>query len=180
MQFFHSEDPKALTKRSELELFVILREADIVFEYQKHLPFSGCELGSETKYCFIDFAIHYSWGVVFLENDEHQHEAQDPSCDVRRDFDAVASVALGSGQKVVFLRFNPDAFRVGGFTKRTPKKERYGALLDLLIAWQTVEPAPEKEFARFFMYYSRDSDLATLPSVASSWAQAAREVSGVI
>ncbi|CAJ1405961.1 unnamed protein product [Effrenium voratum] len=46
--------------------------------------------------------------------DEEQHKAYDPSYDVRRDFDTAASVALGSGHKLMVLRHNPDAFKIAG------------------------------------------------------------------
>ena len=180
MQAFHSENPKALTKRSELELFTALRAADVPFEYQYYLPFAGCELDSETKCCYIDFVLHMPWGVVFLENDEHQHDHQSPSCDVRRDFDAVASVALGSTQKVVFLHFNPDTFKVGGTTLCTTRKERYSKLLDTLRAWMVEDPCPGKPFARFFMFYDRDSPDAVLPCVAEAWDPVARLVSKML
>ena len=67
-----------------------------------------------------------------LEVDEEQHKAYDPSCDVRRDFDMAASVALGSGHKLLVLRYNPDAFKIAGVTRRTTKKERHAQLIRLL------------------------------------------------
>ena len=101
------------------------RDALIAFEYQHHLPFRGCGLGLETAHAFADFALPTPWGYVLLEVDEEQHKAYDPSCDVRRDFDMAASVALGSGHKL--LRYNPDAFKIAGVTRRTTKKERHAA-----------------------------------------------------
>ena len=88
-----------------------LRDAQIAFEYQHYLPFRGCGLESETAHAFADFALPAPWGYVLLEVDEEQHKAYDPSCDVRRDFDMAASVALGSGHKLMVLRYNPDAFQ---------------------------------------------------------------------
>ena len=38
------------------------------------------------------------------------HSVYPASCDVRRDFDMCASLALSSGHKTVFLRYDPDSF----------------------------------------------------------------------
>jgi len=178
MQRVHGDNPKALTKRKELDVHLALSAAGLFFEYQKHLPFKNCGLASETVCCYIDFAIPMPWGVVLLECDEEQHRGHESaSCDVRRDFDAAASVALGSQQKLAVLRFNPDAFQIAGVTQRAAKKDRLAKLLATLAAWQAVDPAPELGFARFFLFYDAASEDAALPSVAEDWDPLAREVS---
>ena len=117
MQKCHSDNAKALTKRKELDLHQSLQQAGVDFEYQKHMPFKRCGLESETASAYIDFVIQKAWGVILLECDEDQRMAYDPSCDLRRDFDSCASIALGSQRKAVVLRYNPDAFKVGGVTR---------------------------------------------------------------
>ncbi len=67
MRAFHSGQPKALTKAKELSIYHALQAADIASEYQKHLPFHGCDLDSETKHAFVDFAITAPWGALLLE-----------------------------------------------------------------------------------------------------------------
>ena len=74
------------------------------------VPFATCGLIGETKHAYIDFLIPRPWGYICLEVDEGEHAAYDPSCDPRRDFDIFSSIALGSGGKVLILRFNPDGF----------------------------------------------------------------------
>lgn len=176
MQSYHSDNPKALTKRKELDVHQALTAAGVEFEYQKHLPFRGCGLQSETAHCFLDFAIEKPWGVVILECDELQHTSYDPSCDVRRDFDICTSLALGSGHKAVVLHYNPDAFKVAGVTRRTSKKDREAKLVQTLAVWDN-DPAPELGFARFFLYYDADSDDSQLPSVAQHWEEPAKQMS---
>ena len=125
MRAFHGDNPKALTKSKELEVHQLLSKSGIQFDYQDyqhHLPFRGCGLESET---FADFVLYAAWGEIILQVDENQHSHQDPSCDVRRDFDMAASVALGSQHKLAIVRYNPDAFKVTGRTVRTPKTERH-------------------------------------------------------
>ena len=96
MRSKHGDNPRAVTKSKELEVHQALRDALITFEYQHYLPFRGCGLESETAHAFADFALPTPWGYVLLEVDEEQRRAYDPSCDVRRDFDMAASVALGT------------------------------------------------------------------------------------
>jgi hypothetical protein len=176
MRRFHADNPKALTKSKELDLHLVLQKENINFEYQKHLPFRSCGLASETAYAYIDFAIQKPWGVILLECDEDQHKAYDPSCDLRRDFDSCASIALGSQHKAVVLRYNPDAFKVAGVTRRTSKKDRQQKLIEILNSWEE-DPAPGLGFARFFLFYDAADDAAPLPLVAQSWDEEVRAIS---
>ena len=78
-----------------MSIYQALQQPGLEFEYQKHLPFAGCGLNSETRCAYLDFLFVKAWGYIILEVDEDQHKSYPPSCDVRRDFDIVASVALG-------------------------------------------------------------------------------------
>jgi len=160
-----------MTKQKEMALYQELQKAGVAFEYQCHLPFKACGLISETSCAFADFAIAKPWGYVLLECDEDQHRGYDPSCDVRRDFDMAASVALGSQQKLMIVRYNPDSYRVGGKTRVESKKDRMKRLLEVL----DYEPVA---FQRVFLCYDQDSG-SVLPQVAISWDVAARQVSRV-
>jgi hypothetical protein len=140
------------------------------------MPFRSCGLVSETAHAYIDFIIQKPWGVILLECDEEQHKAYDPSCDLRRDFDSCASIALGSQHKAVVLRYNPDAFKVGGVTRRTSKKDRQQKLIEILKSWEE-DPAPGLGFARFFLFYDAADDAAPLPLVAQSWDEEVRAIS---
>ena len=175
MQTMHGDNPRAVTKSKELEVHQALRDAQITFEYQHYLPFRGCGLESETAHAFADFALPTPWGYVLLEVDEEQHKAYDPSCDVRRDFDMAASVALGSGHKLLVLRYNPDAFKIAGVTRRTTKKERHAQLIRLL--GELLAREPEAPFTRLFLFYDRAAENSALPCVAEHWSEPVRAVS---
>ena len=123
---------------------------------------------------FIDFVIPCEWGYICLEVDESQHEAYDPSCDPRRDFDTFSSVALGTGGKILILRYNPDAFKIGNMTCRVSKKDRHARLLEVV---NSVEPPA---CARYFLYYSKHKHDDDLPAVADQWPPAVRELSRAI
>ena len=139
------------------------------FEYQHYLPFRGCGLESGTAHAFVDFALPTPWGYVLLEVDEEQHKAYNPSCDARKDFDMAASVALGSGHKLLVLRYNPDAFKIAGMTRRTTKKERHAQLICLL--GELLAREPEAPFTRLFLFYDRAAENNALPCVAEHWSE---------
>ena len=110
-------------------------------------------------------------GYILLECDEDQHRSYDPSCNVRRDFDIAASVTMGSFHKLMIVRCNPDAYRVGGIVRTETKKDR----LQRLLAVMDHEPT---SFEMVFLCYDPDEG-ATLPQVAASWDEAAKQVSRV-
>ena len=139
MQRTHADNPKALTKKKEVVLYQALQQAAVQFEYQVYIPFKGCGIASETAYAYPDFTITMPWGNLIIECDETQHTHYPSSCDVRRDFDIVASLALGSGQKLAILRYNPDAFRVAGKTRTTSQKDRLAKLVQTVT---TMEEPP--------------------------------------
>ena len=178
MRSAHGDNPKALTKHKELEVHQLLTEAGLIFEYQHHLPFRGCGLESETARAFADFVLYTPWGAIILEVDEHQHSHQDPSCDVRRDFDMAASVALGSQHKLAIVRYNPDGFKVAGRTVRTAKNTRHSKLLELLHS--LIQEEPERPFQRLFLFYDRAAEDSELPTVAEEWDVVARTVSRAV
>jgi hypothetical protein len=177
MRTQHGDHAKARTKRKELEIFQWLREGGIPFEFQVHLPFRGCGLESETCCAFVDFVMYTFWGVIILEVDEGQHRSRDPSCDVRRDLDVAAAIALGSASKCVVVRMSPDDYMVGEDAVHVSKSARRAQLLGLIDRLREEEPT--QPFERLFMYYDVDSPISTLPSVAKLWEPAARLVSRV-
>ena len=180
MRAKHSGEPKALTKTKELDVYKAMEAAGIESEYQKHIPFRSCGLGSETVCAYLDFTITTHWGVIIPEVDEHQHSSYPAACDVRRDFDIYASIAMGSGQKVAILRYNPDEFRIDGKEVRVAAKERRRRLIEVLRDWIAEDPAPNLPFARFFLYYDGRSGSA-LPLVAKDWnSDEARAISAVV
>ena len=180
MRSKHSGEPKALTKTKELNVYNTLQAANIDVEYQKYIPFRSCGLEGETRCAYLDFVIVAPWGIIILEVDEQQHSGYPVACDIRRDCDIYASVALGSGQKLAILRYNPDDFRVDGVTVRVVAKERQRRLVEVLRTWVLEDPAPHMPFVRFFMYYDGRSD-SELPLVAKDWnSDEARMISSIV
>ena len=109
-------------------------------------------------------------GHIGIEIDEFAHSAYDPSCDARRDADIFSSVALGSGGKVLILRYNQDKFTIGGLAYTVPQKDRIARLLEVL----DMEP---QGCARWFLFYPKKEMTDTLPAVAERWPVSMGELS---
>ncbi len=77
----------------------------------------------------VDFVFESQCRVVALEYDERMHADRDRRCELVRM--GKASVGYG-GRPVHWVRFNPDAFKVGDATRRTVAKERDAVLLRVL------------------------------------------------
>ena len=78
-----------------------------------------------------DFTFITNASVIVLEYDEYQHKHEDPRCELKR----MANIYLSyRGLPVTFVRYNPDAFKVGGVTLVTKRETREAVLLDVLKA----------------------------------------------
>ena len=168
----HSGEPKAQTKWKELVLYQALQKAGVVFEYQRHIPFKACDLDSERTCAYVDFVIPRPWGYVVLECDEDQHRKRPPECDARRDFDIAESVARGSNDALMVVRYNPDKHRVDGIVRAPGHEHRMKRLLE------TINHTPAA-FERLFLFYDHASS-STLPQVAAAWDPAACQASRVV
>jgi hypothetical protein len=70
-----------------------------------------------------DFGTHY----VIIEIDEFQHSSYSQYCELRR----MHEVQNAAGINCIFIRFNPDNFRVKGVVQKINSKER----LKILVKW---------------------------------------------
>ena len=73
------------------------------------------------------------------------------------------------------MRYNPDAFKVGGVTRRTSKRERAAKLLMFLGGLMASET--ELPFQRGFLFYDREAADSALPLVSEHWGEVVRAVS---
>jgi hypothetical protein len=76
-----------------------------------------------------DFVYEWNEGVLVLEYDEQMHSDRPKQCEL----DRMEKVTLGYGARPVFwIRYNPDAFKVGGKTFTTTRETREKVLLKML------------------------------------------------
>jgi hypothetical protein len=156
----HTPDGQARHKKEEERVRRLLRKAgfDIVSEHR--IDFR-CVDGSET-WARIDVLILRCGGVIFLEVDEEQHRfGYTVVCDMKRMAKVMESLNLESlkagatSLPVLWLRYNPGAFRVDGELQRVPKKQREAELLAFIRAWEFPKEGGQSCFIKY-MYYDMD------------------------
>ena len=91
-----------------------------------------------------------------------------------------ASVALGSGHKMVILHYNPDGFRIDKKNRHVSTKDHQKRLVEILRGWLLKDPVPQQELWRYFLYYDSHSD-SHLPDQAKNWqCEGACEISSIL
>ncbi len=107
-----------------------------------------------------DFAYELPTRVVIVEVDEHQHAYPGYSCDNARMLDIFGSYG---GLPVVFIRFNPDSYKLGDAAKKTEMRTRAKVLEAELR--QALEQQPEHQLTIVRLFYDNPEPR----TVVSSW-----------
>ena len=96
--------------------------------------------------------------IIAHENDENQHEGYPISCDARR-MTEVRSVFTQDGNEMplVFIRYNPDAFRIDGELQKIKKKDRLKRYVELV---KELENSYEEmmPLTIYYLYYNVNGD----------------------
>jgi hypothetical protein len=141
-------------KLEEERIHALLTDEKIPFDRETRIDFK-CTLGydRDQQYARIDFTHIRNDGTVFcIEVDEREHsDGYQLDCECRRMGDAHASIIAGQStvSNVVFIRYNPHAYRVNGVRIHIPKIERQKQLLTVLRTFQ-----PTDGLHVIYMYYS--------------------------
>jgi hypothetical protein len=99
-----------------------------------------------------------SAAIVLVECDEFQHDDRDVSCEVARMTQVNEAWALeGNTLPIVWIRWNPDVFRVNGVKQRVLKRERGAQLVRFLHALEEgAVPLEPSSTTIFYLFYDRD------------------------
>ena len=151
----HTAEGQQRKKRKETVIFDLLKKHNVSFNAQHTVDFKCLGGSRETARGLIDFIVEVRdtdgklTGIVFLEVDEDQHKTYPINCDTRRMADVYESLTVeGNTLPILFVRYNPDAFKVEGETVKVPSKMRQARLIETLKNWQFKQP-----FAVLYMYY---------------------------
>jgi hypothetical protein len=112
-------------KSFEIEVASSILTYDSSYKHDKRLEGGGCDCLSRRR---IDFWKVIGNTLLAIEVDENQHRRYDPEDEEQR-YDDLFMVFSG---KWIFIRFNPNAYRVNGKSKNIPLKERLPTLLDTI------------------------------------------------
>jgi len=133
-------NPDRHSKTKEIEVVKFLRENNIQFIHNKS---TGYKYG---RY-YPDILINCDTHFIVVEVDEGQHKQYDKECEYIR----MNNVYLAKGLPVVFIRFNPDDFKVNNTRNKTVLKTKLKKLL------KVIEEYKDKENINFieliYMYF---------------------------
>jgi len=149
-------------KKKEERVFKYLKEEKFCFKRELYVPFISLA-DTDSKFAKIDGVFDYPARnlSIMLEVDERQHESGAANSvnrgnAVARDSKRMNNVtrvirAGGNEAHLLWVRFNPDAYRVDDVLKRTPWANRAAALTHLI---NTFEPKPGQTMSIRYMYYN--------------------------
>ena len=146
---------KGLERKKEKEdrLAGFLTSANLTYRREATIRFDSQQPGP--RYARADFRINQSWGTDLVECDEGQHKDRDPDDEAQRMLKVFAELTrLGDeAGKVRFIRFNPDAYAVGGRRRKTSQQDQQAALL------RTIRTEPTLQHSVAYLFYDRAGPL---------------------
>lgn len=154
----HTEEGQRRQKKSEHFTFSYLQK-HIDIKREHRIDFS-CNGGT---FCRLDgLSLHKNKkGQAFIiahENDENQHSGYIISCDTRRMMEVkTALIQEGNDMPLIFIRYNPDSFRIDGELQKIKKKDRLNRYIEL------VKELEKKEedmipLTIYYLYYDVNGD----------------------
>jgi hypothetical protein len=110
------------------------------FVYNKSIGFS---CGNFRPDFLLDAGTHY----VIVECDEDQHQAYDPECERIR----MLNILYAQGMRCVFIRYNPDAFKIKTTIMMVSEKKRHTVLLETIR--EHMKPSESGNIDVVYLYY---------------------------
>ena len=161
--FYHTDKGILDRKKEEAAVEKVLQEAGIEFKREHSVLFS-CINDADNRYARIDFVVVQNGVVLFIEIDEVQHSYYSVSCEIARMAKVFEALQMEQNSlPVVFIRFNPNAYRVDDMLQRVSKQSRYAKLIEEINAI-TAEHLPP--FSIIYMYYtSRRESTDMIPTI---------------
>lgn len=152
----HTEKGMLRQKKQEEKIAKLLTKHGIPFAREHSISFS-C-ISDANKYARIDFVIELNGGIIFLEVDEHQHRFgyDSVNCDLKRMSYVMESLVYGGNTlPILWLRYNPNVYRVNGIKQLIRQYEREEILVDFMRNWS---PGSDMEI-KYFFYNLVDGEL---------------------
>jgi hypothetical protein len=145
----HTKEGIARRRKTEAWVGRELKKAGIVTDTEVKIEYS-C-FNTDGRYARIDHVVIARTDViVLLEVDEHQHRDRMVGCETRRMADVITALrCAGKSEPILWVRFNPHAYSVGGSPKLVLQKDKMATLVDFL---QHYQPKQSAEIA--YLYYS--------------------------
>jgi len=136
-------NPNARKKEKEDAVYNLLINNNIEFEHDKSIGFSCSDKAFRP-----DFKIDCGTHFIIIEVDEKQHKYYDKRCEFVR----MNNIYLTLGLPTIFIRFNPDKFKINGILNQTLLKTRLNHLL--IIIKELINEQNVKFIELYYMYYN--------------------------
>ena len=146
--YYHTAEGQQERKREEAKIEKILPEWS--FKREQHIDYRCID--PSLTWSRLDFLLPY-WkgGHVIIEVDESQHSGNSQSCETTRMNNVVTSWLLeGSDTPVVWIRYNPHAYKINGNKQITTQEDRHKQLLDFL---DTLDFVDQPQVRVYYMFY---------------------------
>ncbi|CAM9770418.1 unnamed protein product, partial [Heterosigma akashiwo] len=151
--------PRAAQKhrRKEHEIELLLLEHGINHKREHSITYN-CINDNTNNYSRIDFIIDFKdtngkTGIIMLEVDEYQHTYSNysVSCDISRMTQIHESIMLeGNTLPIVFIRFNPDSYKVNNITVKETKQMKQAKLIETIT---NIEFGPDGTLSVIYINY---------------------------
>jgi hypothetical protein len=137
---FHTLEGRLRQKKRENRVYNhIFVKNDINCQREMHIDFKCLynedekENQQNTKFCRIDYYSVLDNFILFTECDENSHMDYDVSCEVSRMMKIQESMVLqGITKPVVWIRFNPDSFKIDDITQKILFNNRAKTVVDFI------------------------------------------------
>ena len=143
-------DSKLRQKTKEMRVVNYLIKKEIRFFHNKSVGFVCGNYRPDIK---IDCGTHF----IIVEIDEDQHRQYQESCEVAR----MVNITQAEGLPCVFIRYNPDVFRVKGKVKKVHTNTRLELLTNTIEEMMNVYPNQNMSVVRLF--YNNDTGRYVCP-----------------
>lgn len=137
--------PKSTMREKTKEMIVVnyFNEQGYEFIHNKSV---GYVCGNYRPDIRIDAQTH----IVIVEIDENQHKQYDMRCEIARMF----NIFQAEGLQCVFIRYNPDVFKVKGIAKKIQTDKRLKELNNITKYY--IENIPEEPLSVYRLFYDND------------------------
>jgi hypothetical protein len=131
-------------KTKEMMVVTFLQEKGYEFIHNKSVGFVCGNYRPDIK---IDVGSH----LIIVEIDEDQHRQYDQSCEIAR----MLNIFQAEGLQCVFLRYNPDIFRVKGKAQKIHMDTRLKILEETIDRY--IESPPDQGVSIYRIFYNNES-----------------------
>ena len=139
--------PNSKLREKTKEMLVVnhLRENGYDFTHNKSIGFVCGNFRPDIK---IDAGTHY----VIVEIDEDQHSQYEPRCEIARMY----NICQAEGINCIFIRYNPDVWRVDGKVKKVFTQKRLDELTKMID--KCIKEIPDGTLTVYRMFYNSDTE----------------------